>query len=221
MTALIICSTHAFCDITELERTACNRASLLHGLPIHLTEEDQASIVQATMMLEFLGSLHGSRKERRALVQTYLDHLNEEIWTASIGAHPSARAALMAPPGYLRPTGFVSEYPLLTTNLIRSSALLTSATRLGSLTVRADPAEAHDAVGSLRFMAQVLGVGHGDIDVLVAYERDFAAARSLGMRPRFVDEAFSKQGRRADGARAPTVPLISARPLTEQSALHI
>lgn len=188
MKALIVCSVHALCDISALERTACNRACAEHGIPAILTDRDHARILTEMTMLELLGRLPGSDAQRDALIETYLDILNEDIWTASLAGHQSVFNTLLEPVAFKRPTAFVSDYPILTTNLVRSAALLTAASRLGHVSAPAGRAEVPDVAAGLTASAAALGVAHGDVAVLVAHRRDFLAARSVGMRPRYVAE---------------------------------
>ena len=188
MKPLIVCSVHALCDIAELERKAFNRACGMHGLPAVLTPQDHAKILATTTMLDVLSHLPGSVEQREALVTCYLDALNDAIWIASVSVHQSVFATLLCPKGYARPTGFVSDYPMLTTNLVRASALLTNATKLGALTALSDPLKMARVEESLLACATSLNVPHEDVEVVVAHERDFLAAHAIGMQPRFVAE---------------------------------
>jgi hypothetical protein len=188
MKALIICSVHALCDLSRLERMACNHACEIHGIPGILTDQDHTRLLKETPVLTFLNRLAGTPEQRRELIDSYLEALNDQIWSASLSARQSAFSALLDSSGYARPRGFLSEYPMLTTNLIRSSALLTHATSLGTLTVPADPAELQSTATGLSATAASLDVGHDDVEVLVAHRRDFDAAEALGMHPRFVTE---------------------------------
>lgn len=188
MDALIICSLHALCDISQFEWQACNRACALHGIPAILTPRDHELILSSATMLDVLNHLPGSAHHRQALIDSYLDLLNDEIWNASISTYRSVFRTLLGPQGYVRPTGFVSDYPLLTTNLIRSAALLTNATKLGHLTALTDPLNVTSTAAGLAASAASLEVAHNDVDVLVAHQRDFAAAQSIGMHPRYVAE---------------------------------
>ncbi|WP_299882816.1 hypothetical protein [uncultured Sulfitobacter sp.] len=188
MKPLIVCSVHALCDIAELERKAFNRACGMHGIPAVLTPQDHAKILATKTMLDLLSHLPGSVEQREALVSCFLDMLNDAIWNASVSAHNSVLATLLCPKGYARPTGFVSDYPMLTTNLVRASALLTNATKLGALTALSDPLKVARVEESLLACATSLNFPHQDIEVLIAHERDVRAARSIGMQPRFVAE---------------------------------
>ena len=192
MKALIICSVHALCDFSPFERKACNRTCERHGIPAFLAVQDHARLLARTTMLGVLNHLPGAVGQHEALIDSYLDFLNDEIWSASIRAYNSIFAALLDPQGYARPTGFVSDYPMLTTNLVRSSALLTNATKLGTLTALSDPLKVQRIAAGLSACATSLSVAHNDIDVLVANQRDFAAAQSIGMHPRFVKELRSE-----------------------------
>ena len=191
MKALIICSVHALCDFSPFERNACNRACERHGIPAFLTIQDHARLLERTTMLGVLNHLPGAVGHHQALIDSYLDFLNDEIWNASMRAYNSVFAALLDPQGYARPTGFVSDYPMLTTNLLRSSALLTNATKLGTLTALSDPLKVQGIAAGLAACATSLNVAHNDVHVLVANQRDFAAAQSIGMHPRFVKELRS------------------------------
>lgn len=214
MKALIICSVHALCDFAKLERIACNRACAQHGIPAMLTVQDHAQILATTRMLEFLSHLPGSIGQRRALIDSYLDILNDELWSTSMRAHHSVLDALSNPQCYARPTGFLSDYPLLTTNLVRSSALLTKATKLGTLTALSDPCKVPGITASLMASATSLKVAHHEIDVLVAHRRDFVAAQSIGMHPRYVEELRpnmqTRQKRRMPKADIPISPIINS-----------
>lgn len=190
MTPLIVCSVHALCDIAELERKAFNRACGLHGNPAVLTPQDHAKILATTTMLDLLSHLPGSVEQREALITCYLDALNDAIWNASVSAHQSVFATLLCPKGYARPTGFVSDYPMLTTNLVRASALLTNATKLGEITALSDPLKTARVEESMLTCATSLNFPHRDIEVLVAHERDFEAARSIGMQPSLIAELW-------------------------------
>ncbi|MEM6384845.1 MAG: hypothetical protein AAF718_01285 [Pseudomonadota bacterium] len=188
MKALIICSVHAVCDIAPMERDAFNAACATHGVSARLTSEDHTRILANATMLDVLNHLPGSKCQRKMLVTSYLDTLNDHIWSASVPAHKSTFATLLDPNGHTRPTGFVSDYPLLTSNLVRSAALLTNATKLGHLTTLADPLNVQSSAAGLAASAASLNVNHSDVEVLVAYQRDFEAARSLGMESRFIAE---------------------------------
>ena len=189
MKGLIVCSVHALCDISRLEREACNQACVRHGIPAILTDHDHAHLLAGSTMLDFLSGLPGCRRERRVLIESYLVILNDLIWTASLPAHQSVFSALLDPFGYARPRGFLADYPILTTNLVRSSALLTNSTKLGNLTVPSDPMLTECTASGLKASATSLGLAHQDVEVLVAHQRDFDGALSIGMHPRFVKEA--------------------------------
>ena len=94
---------------------------------------------------------------------------------------------------------------MLTTNLIRAAALMTNATKLGQVTSQADPLSVQSTAESLATTAACLGVRHKDIEVLVAHERDFQAARSLGMAARYV----------AERQPVPTKPVLRSVPKVE------
>lgn len=188
MKAIIVCSVHALCDLSRFERMACNKACELHGIPGILTDQDHSRLLSETPMLSFLTRLPGTLEQRRQLIESYLDILNDQIWSASLSARQSVFSALLEPSGFARPRAFLSEYPMLTANLIRSSALLTYATSLGTLSVPTDPAELQSTATGLAETAASLDVAHDDIEVLVAHQKDFNAAQSLGMHPRFVTE---------------------------------
>lgn len=225
MKALIICSTHALCDIAALERDACNHACAQHGIPAILTARDQALALETATMLDVLNHLPGSIGQRKALIDTYLDALNNAIWTASPPAHQSVFAALLDPDGYARPTGFVSDYPMLTTNLIRSSALLHNATKLGTLTPLSDRSKLHSTAERLAATAAALGVAHASTDVIVAHQRDFLAAQSVGMQPRFIakmrrDATPWKRHRRSE-PRLPAGSMINSVPISQPVGVPI
>jgi len=188
MKALILCSVHALCDIAELERQAFNRACALQGIPVFLSSKDHAHVLATTTMLDLLGHLPGPTEQRETLVERYLDILNDAIWKASISAYHSVFAELLGPKLHARPTGLVSEYPLLTSNLVRSAALLTNATKLGTLSTPYDPLRVPSVAERLATCATSLNVSHDNVEVLVVHERDFGAARSIGMHPRYVQE---------------------------------
>jgi hypothetical protein len=217
MKALIICSLHALCDISKFEQDACNRACAMHGVPAILTPQVHKRALASTTMLDVLNHLAGSQQQNRALIDDYLDILNDEIWSASITAYQSVFAALLDPKGHARPTGFVSDYPMLTTNLVRSSALLTNATKLGTLTTLSDPFNVQRSEAGLASIAASLDVSHQDVEVLVAHQRDFLAAQSIGMHPRFIEEIRPdvkvQEKRRKAKTYAPKRPIFDSMPI--------
>lgn len=188
MKALILCSLHALSDISRFEREACNRAFAMHGIPAILTPNDHRRALASTTMLDLLSHLPGSKGDRKALIDSYLEILNDNLWGASLHAHQSVFKTLLDPKEYGRKTGIVSEYPLLATNLVRSSALLNNASKLGALTVRSDLKVSQHVTAALAALVTSFGVVHNDIEVLVAHQRDFDVAQSIGMHPRFVEE---------------------------------
>lgn len=196
MNALIICSVHALCDMSDLEREACNQACAQHGIPAILTARDHARILETTTMLDLLGHLPGTKQQREDLIATYLDILNEKICNVPLPVRQRVGAAVLQAKTNARPIGFASDYPLLTTNLVRAAALLTHASKLGHLTALTDPSNVPPIAIGLETTANALGVAHKNIDVLVAHRRDFAAAQALGMRPRFVAEPLPKRNAR-------------------------
>lgn len=188
MKALIICSVHALGDVGWYERSAFRHACASNGIPAILSAKDHARVLNSTTMLKLLNSLPGSTRQCQAHIAGYLDVLNDEIWNAWLPAYDSVSTKLLDPKAYGRPTGFVSEYPILTTNLLRSAMLRTSATKLGHVTAQTDPLNVQSTAAGLTATASSLGVAHQDVEVLVAHERDFVTALSLGMHPRFIDE---------------------------------
>jgi len=186
MKALIICSVHALCDISQLEREACNRACEHHGIPAVLTAKDHALLVSTTSMLGFLNHLPCSQKQRQRLIATYLDMLNDDIWGTTLMPYNSVSSAILGPGKMARPKGFVSDYPLLTTKMVRSAALLTNASRLGHLTALSDPLSVKTSTDGLTTCAAKMGVAHHETEVLVAHKRDFIAAQSIGMTSHFI-----------------------------------
>ena len=192
MKALIICSIHALCDISQLERDAYNRTCAHHGLPETLTVQNHTRILATTTMLEVLNHLPAPNEQRKDLIGSYLDLLNDKIWSLSLRAYQSVFATLLDPKSYARPTRFISDYPILTTNLVRSAALLTNATKLGQLTTPSDPLNVQSVSAGLQASAATLNMANNEIEVLVAHRRDFVVAQSLGMDPRFVDELRPK-----------------------------
>lgn len=188
MKALIICSVYALCDISQFERNACNKACAQYGIPGILTMQDHARMNASTTMPNVLNHLPGSFHQRKQLIDSYLGFLNEDVWSNSFRAYKSVVSALMDPAASARQTCFVSDYPLLTTNLIRSAALLTNATKLGHVIAPSDAMDVPSISASLETAAASLKVSPQEIDVLVAHQRDFVAAQSLGMRPHFVAE---------------------------------
>lgn len=189
MKALIICSVHVLFDISGLERVACNRACALHAIPAILTTQDHRHLLSSATMLDLLNHLPGSPQQRRSLIESYLDLLNEEIWNASMRAYESVRGAVLDAYGKGWATAVVSDYPMLTTNLLRSAALLTNATKSGQLIAPHDPMDLRSIPSSLDAAASSLGVAHKDVEVIVALQRDYLAAQSLGMHPRFAEDA--------------------------------
>ena len=217
MKALIICSLHALCDISRFEQDACNRACAMHGIPAILTPQDHTRALATTTMLDLLSHLPGSTGDRKALIGSYLEILNDDIWGASLHAHKCVFTTLLDPNGYTRKTGIVSDYPMLTTNLVRSSALLNNATKLGTVTVPSDPLALQSITAGLATSATSLGVMHSDVEVLVAHQRDFDAALSIGMQPRFIDEVQPdvevRKKRQKASMRAPKGPIFDSRPI--------
>lgn len=223
MKALIVCSVHALCDISRLERDACNRACARHGIPAILTAQSHARIIENTTMIDVLNDLPSSREQREGLIASYLDMLNDEIWSTSLRAHQSVLATLRDPKIFVRPTGFVSDYPTLTTNLVRSAALLTNATRLGHLTTLTDPLNKQSVAERLEAAASALNVAHRAVDVLVARQRDFVAAQSLGMHPRFLEELHPRTStikqRYMARTATTTEPSINTTPVSQPVAV--
>lgn len=186
MEAVIMCSVHVLCDISDLERTAFNRACQRHGVPSILNTRDHARLLSTTTMLEFLNRLPCSRTQRGALIASYLEILNDEVWTATLTPYKAASSAVLGGNRFGRQKGFVSDYPLHTTNMVRSATFLTNASRLGQLSAVSDPSQPETTAAGLTTCAASLGVAHHDTEVLVAYRRDFLAAQSIGMSPRFI-----------------------------------
>lgn len=218
MNALIICSTHALCNIAALEREACNHACEQHGIPAILRARDHALALKTATMLDVLNHLPGSINQRKALTNAYLDALNDAIWSASLRAHHSVFATLLDPGGYWRPTGFVSDYPVLTTNLIRSAALSHNATKMGALTTLSNPLKVQSTAEGLTATAATLGVAHANVDVIVAHQRDFLAAQSVGMQPRFIAEMqpeAPQKKRRRSKPHIPAGPIINSVPIAQ------
>ncbi|MEM9432827.1 MAG: hypothetical protein AAGA12_02805 [Pseudomonadota bacterium] len=215
MKPLVICSVHALLDLAPLESAACNAVFESHRIAATWGPSDIASINDAASVLDVLNHLPGSSDLRAKIVRSYLEFLNDQIWASGFGAYQSVSAALADPKGYQRPTGFVSDYPMLTTNLARAAALQTNATKLGTIIAASDPFSAEPVSEALAICAQSLGVSHQDVEVLVARRRDYSAARSLGMRPRFVDELRHRVTSLPTGlpARHATVPKDDARDL--------
>lgn len=160
----------------------------MHGIPAILTLQDHTRALAATTMLDLLSHLPGSEVESNALIDSYLEILNDNIWAASLRAHQSVFKTLLDPKGFARRTGIVSDYPMLTTNLVRSSALLNNATKLGTLTVPSDLLAPQNIQVGLAAFATSLEVMHNDVEVLVTHQRDYDAAQSIGMHPRFIEE---------------------------------
>lgn len=188
MQALLICSVHALFDIAALEQKACNEALARHMIPAQLTAKDHAHVIEQTTMLQMIDHLPIGEQERASLVKTYLEILNDEIWTASVKAYKSVYNALTDPQAHRRPIGFVSEYPMLTTNLARATALLSNATRLGSVIAPSDPMSIKPMTDAIEACGRTLNVPNDVVEVLVARRCDYMAARSIGMHPRFIDE---------------------------------
>lgn len=188
MKALLICSVHALFDIAVLEQKACNAALARHMIPAQLSAKDHSHVIEQTTMLQMIDHLPVCEQERASLVETYLEILNEEIWTASVKIYKSVYNALMDPQAHRRPTGFVSEYPMLTTNLARATALPSNATKLGSILAPPDLMSIKPMSDALAACGRTLNVPNDGVEVLVARRCDYAAARSIGMRPRFIDE---------------------------------
>lgn len=187
MKAVIICSVHALCSISQLEREAYNRACEIHNLPATLTAQDHARLLSKTTMLGFLNHFPGPKQQRERLITSYLDILNDELWATALPPNKTVTSAILGQKNFSRPKGFVSDYPLLTSNMLRSAALLTNASRLGHLTAVSDPVNIDTTAAGLVACAASMGIAHHDTEVLVAHRRDFIAAQSIGMLPRFIE----------------------------------
>lgn len=192
MKALLICSLHALFDISALERRAFNTALGAQSVTSALGEWDHRQILETTTMLELINRVPGDTKERELLTRRYLEVLNDLVMSAEIEVYRSVFDALLDPRDYARPKGFVSEYPLLTTNLARAAALLSNATKLGRIVAPLNILERRPVEEGLAAFAQSLNVPHDEVEVLVARSADFEAARSIGMRPKFIKEAREK-----------------------------
>ena len=225
MKALIICSLHALCDFSQQEREACNRACALHDIPFKLSAHDHAEMLANASMLQIISHLPGALSKRHALIDSYVEILNAEIWEASLNAHQSVLSTLLDKKCFTRPTGFVSDYPMLTTNLARSSVLGTNATKLGHLTPQTCPLKIHGSKTGLTSCASMLGIAHDEIEVLVAHERDFLAAQALGMKPRFVEEllrlAQFRQRRGQSSTKRRTLPIANSVSIPQTSAISV
>ncbi len=222
MKAVIICSIHALCNISQLEREACNRACELHDIPAVLAAQDHARLLATTTMLGFLAHLPGSRAQREGLVSSYLDILNEAVWATRLIPNKTVLSAILGQDKFTRRKGFVSDYPLLTTNVMRSAALLTNASRIGHLKALSDPLRLETTSDALTACASFMGITHSETEVLVAHKRDFIAAKSLGMSPRFIEGLRPQMSSRSNGY-APTIeissaPIINNAPLSQISA---
>jgi hypothetical protein len=217
MKALIICSLHALCDISRFEQDACNRACAMHGISAILTPQDHSHALANTTMLDLLSHLPGSEADRKALIDSYLEVLNDEVWGASLHVHNSVFTTLLDPKGYARKTGIVSDYPMLTTNLVRSSALFNNATKLGTLTVPSDLLAPQNIQAGLAACATTLGMMYNDVEVLVAHQRDYDAAQSIGMHPRLIEEirpdVTAQKRRRKARIYAPKRPIFDSMPI--------
>ena len=196
MKALLVCSVHALFDITTLERRAFNAVLSEQGVPSLLGEGDHLQILETTTMLEMISRTPCDAEEREVLAKSYLEYLNDLFLNAQCEAYKSVFDALLDPSDFARPKGFVSEYPLLTTNLARAAALLSNATKLGSIVAPLDPLAVQPMADGLAACAQSLDVSHDEVEVLVARHADFETARSIGMRPKFIKEVH-KNGSRA------------------------
>lgn len=197
MKALLVCSVHALFDIATLERRAFNAALSEQGMSLLLGEKDHMQILETTSMLKMISRARCDAETREVLANRYLELLNDMFLNARCDAYKSVFDALLDPTEYARPKGFVSEYPLLTTNLARAAALLSNATKLGSIVAPLDPLAVQPMADGLAACAQSLDVSHDEVEVLVARHADFETARSIGMRPKFVKEVH-KEG---SGAR--------------------
>lgn len=188
MKVLLVCSVHALFDITTLERRAFNAALSEQGMPSLLCERDHFQVLETTTMLEMINRAHCDAELRQVLATRYLEHLNDLFLNAQCEVYKSVLDALLDPSGYAQPKGFVSEYPLLTTNLARAAALLSNATKLGSIVAPLDPLAVQPMADGLAACAQSLDVSHDEIEVLVARRADFETARSIGMWPKLIKE---------------------------------
>ncbi len=119
---LLICSVHSLFDIAKLELKACNQAFVRNGMEIKWHEEDFARVAKTAPIPQVLNHMPGDDDFRGKLVKDYLDILNELIWSAAPQRYESLHTALAQARTNQIKRGFVSEYPMLTTNLARATA---------------------------------------------------------------------------------------------------
>ncbi|MEL6691886.1 MAG: hypothetical protein AAFQ12_02485 [Pseudomonadota bacterium] len=193
MKALLICSVRSLFPITELEAQACNLAFAKSKLDLAWGVMEVAKVQAAGTLPNALVAV-GEAVGVGSLLDDYLDALNELIWNATPVLHNATEAALKCALDQRVPRGFVSEYPLLTTNLARSAALRTGATRLGEICVPSTLNVPFDPKAALESIAQSLDLVPSDCTVLVASMRDQDAAASAGMTPRLIQEASLASG---------------------------
>lgn len=109
-----------------------------HPLDLFVTAGQVSDYFCVDALNEAIQKFSPPEGERNALVDSHLEILNDNIWTASLHALHCVFATLLDPKGFARKTGIVSDHPMLTTDLVRSSALLNNATKLETLTVPSD-----------------------------------------------------------------------------------
>ena len=188
MKALLICSVRSLFPVTVLEAQACNIAFTKSGLDVAWGVMEVAKVQAAGTLPNALVAL-GERVGAASLLEDYLVALNELIWNSNPEMHETAKAALNQALDQRQHRGFVSEYPLLTTNLARSAALRTGATKLGEICVPNTLKVPFDPKEVLMGLAESLNVSPARCTVLVASKRDRDAAVSAGMTPKLVQEA--------------------------------
>ncbi|MCH2076428.1 MAG: hypothetical protein MK180_06010 [Rhodobacteraceae bacterium] len=193
MKALLVCSIHSLFDPSPLEHRANSD---------DLTDRqlgDAATQSPRTAGSELFADLALNMAQREVLTRFYLEELNDLLWSFPGSGYASVQLALRQARAQGIKRGFISEYPLLTTNLARSAVLRTEASSLG---VIYSPNAVEPMCKSLRNLAASLRVQRRYCRVLVAHPRDFEAAAALGMHPEFVEETRGSHGRHKQYAPA-------------------
>lgn len=185
---LLICSVHSLLNAAPFERAAFNLLLKRQKSPVRLNRRDYARVMETTTIPDMLTQIPWQNANDQCLVKSFVECLNDQLWSANTGVHASVQTALSDAYRRLRPRAFVSEYPLSTTNLFRAAALGTKATRLGKVVAPEEVKTASRLVEGLKEAARALDIPNREVEVLVARTCDYEAAQSIGMHPRYIDE---------------------------------